>query len=173
MFHLAISDARDKRHFGKFSTFNENVSSQFYLHIVTYCKKVINVCGLERAVQECKKIIFSVFRPKKVNVKCAKDELNILGLSKEISAEDVCELFNIAAQFVGQFLSLQRKFVGEPSSDDSTGTTTTDDDEHLHAVKFDAPPKSPNVSSQEEAAPTSQGPAPPASHEGASTSKVE
>ena len=128
--------------------------------------------------KECKQLIFSVVRPKKVNVKCAKDELQMLALSKEISPEDVCELFNVVAQFVGKFLSLQQKFLGEPISDDSMGTVTTDDDEHLHGHKFDAPPESPDVreGSQQDAAPTSQNAVPPASHQGvlqASTSKVE
>ena len=129
------------------------------------------MCGLQRAVERLyKQIILSVVRSKKVSVKCAKDELKMLALSSEISPEDVCELFNVAAQFMGKFLSLQQKFLGEASSEDSTGTITTDDDEHLHGHKFDAPPKSPDVreGNQQNAVPTSQNTVPHAS-----TSKVE
>ena len=102
----------------------------------------MNLYGLKRTVERLyKQTMFSVVRPKKVSMKCAKDDLQMLALSSNISPDDVCELFNAVAQFVGKFLSLHQKFLGEASSEDSTGTITTDDDERLPGNKLVPPPK--------------------------------
>ena len=100
----------------------------------------------------------------------------MMGLRTDISPEDVCDLFNLAATFVEKFLSLQHNFLGEASrsSDESTGNSTNEDE----GEKFDEPPESPDVkrSTPPAAQNVTQAPAPQDSGEKGpqpTTSKVE
>ena len=87
------------------------------------------MCRMFVTVYYCQQLLFSVARPKKVNLLDPKDTVKMLGLNRNVEAADITKLFNAAADFVDTFLEVSAKFVAESSSDDSTGMLTTEDED--------------------------------------------
>ena len=87
------------------------------------------MCRMFVTVYYCQQLLFSVARPKKVNLLDPKATVKMLGLNRNVEAADITKLFNAAADFVDAFLDVSAKFVAESSSYDSTGTLTTEDED--------------------------------------------